>query len=98
MVRARASRFSGSAAAITASSASIRSYRSVCSCWAMWVSADRSVVGRGHSRPAHLIRFQSHGGHLAPSEQPLDIREFELDIGRPAVIALPRVGGLLHLA
>src|SRR5579883_93021 len=34
----------------------------------------------------------------APPEQPLDIGKLELDVSRPAVIALPGMGGRLHLA
>src|SRR5262249_53738624 len=33
----------------------------------------------------------------SPAEQPLDIAELELHVGRPAVIALAGIGGRLHL-
>src|SRR5262249_60612622 len=35
---------------------------------------------------------------LPPAEQPLDVGELELHVGRPAVIALAGIGGRLHFA
>jgi hypothetical protein len=35
---------------------------------------------------------------LLPPEQPLDIRQFQFDVGRAAVIALAGVGRRFHLA
>src|SRR3546814_9279034 len=41
--------------------------------------------------------FRSMSGTSAAAEQPLDIGELQLDIGRAAMIALPGMGRRLHL-
>src|SRR5437868_5977050 len=46
--------------------------------------------------PAKRISSECLG--LAPPEQLLDVRQLQLDIGRPAVVALAGVGGHFHLA
>src|SRR4029079_5743251 len=40
----------------------------------------------------------SRGRPLSPAEQPLDIGQLQLDVSRPAVIALTGIGHCLHLA
>ena len=48
--------------------------------------------------PSARVDFRFDGTAPAPSEQPLDVGELELDVGRPAVVALAGIGRRLHLA
>ncbi len=59
--------------------------------------ADDLVAEAAAAAPA-LLDGGGASRSSAPAEQPLDVAELELHVGRPAVVALAGIGRRLHFA
>ena len=63
-----------------------------------WSGATHTTITRSWSSCSAADQARSRRLQRTPPEQPLDIRQLQLDISRPAVVALAGIGHLFHLA